>query len=472
MKKLSETKFFSGLERHSNVPDKVVAILLAFIPLLQHYKGFLAPVAAAVLGEHIIVSYLDRLNLAASVMLLLGVYLFLRVLPRLNKKYFRGAALLAPLLAFYVYKIVDHGTSIEELVQVGLPLCYLIAAAFGCIDVKTVAKAVSCVAGFAGVAMVAQYICFYGFGFHLQLIPTGLLMPPAQQWAGLAQTGLISVNGNTMDFYRPAGFFMEPSHVFLYCFPALFMNLYRQKRSVWNWIISLLASMGIVMSTSGMGVATVFAAWVLFSILWDEKADTLTLKGFIKWQNWLRTAGVALALLAVFLLVPSINSSIARIVGLKSIELVPSDGTETMPDLPDNLEEFLGDKNAVSGRVTGALELLKEMSLKQWIIGCADTVKGISSNMPGFMATLYKYGVIGIALSYAFFLYGLKKLNVDYFVITGIWILASFFSAHSHSMMFMLYYVLLLCRGHEEGNGQWQKELVRTFRFLTFRKPE
>lgn len=473
MKKLSETKFFSGLERHSDVPDKVVAILLAFIPLLQHYKGLMGLIVAPVLSHILPAHYVNRAdNMAISLMIILAPYLALRILPRLKKENFKRMLPMLPLLLFFVFKVVDHGTSVAELIQVGLMLGYLIAAGLGALNLKVLVRTVSVVAAVVGLCTVLQYIGYYGFGVHLRMVPVKLLIPAADQWIPVVTDGLHSITGRYTGFYRPAAFFLEPNHLFLYCFPALFLNLYRREKNGFNWVVAALSTVGIVLSTSSMGVAVVFGTWVLFSILWDRKTDSLSLRSLLRWQNWLRTAGVALALLAVFLLVPSINSSIARIVGLKSIELVPSDGPETMPDLPDNLEDFLNDKNAVSGRVNGALDILKNMTWVQWIIGCADSTGGIASHMPGFMSIAYKYGIIGLVLSYAFFLYCLKKVNADYFWYVAIWFLASFFSTHTHGMIFMLFYVMVLCRGCQEADGSWQKELLRPVRFLTVRKPE
>lgn len=474
MKKLSETKFFSGLERHSNVPDKVVAILLAFIPILQYYKGLMGLIVAPILSEILPTYYVDRAdNMAISLMILLAPYLLLRLLPRLKKENFKRMLPMLPLLLFFVFKVVDHGTSVAELIQVGLMLGYLIAAGLGALNLKVLVKTVSVVAAVVGLCTVLQYIGYYGFGVHLRMVPVKLLIPAADQWIPVVTDGLHSVTGRYTGYYRPSAFFLEPNHLFLYCFPALFLNLYRREKNWFNWVVAALSTVGIVLSTSSMGVAVVFGAWVLFALLWDRKTDSLSLGSLLRWQRWVRMACVALALLVLFLAVPSINHSIARIVGLNKIEIsAPAPDPDPDPDPPDSLEDFLNDKNAVSGRVTGALGILKNMTWGQWIIGCADSTGGIASHMPGFMSIAYKYGIIGLVLSYAFFLYCLKKVNADYFWYVVIWFFASFFSTHTHGMIFMLFYVMVLCRGCQEADGSWQKELRKTFRFLTFRKPE
>ena len=95
-------------------------------------------------------------------------------------------------------------------------MVYLVSVAFHSIDTKTLYKTGVFVSMVASAALLLQYACFYVFGFHLQLVPTGLLLPSADQWVLGAQTGLAGITGKMRDFYRPSAFFLEPSHTYIY----------------------------------------------------------------------------------------------------------------------------------------------------------------------------------------------------------------------------------------------------------------
>lgn len=466
-----------SLWRGYKVLDGICAVILVLCPILQHYRGLVDFLITVLFVDLLPVSFLKMAGedtLTISLMLLMTPYMLWRCLPRLQAEDKKIFWLLSPFMVFYIYKVFDHGTSVGELLQVFLSLCFLLALSMGCIDLKTVIKAATVVACVAGGLMIVQYICYYGFGFHLQLVPTDLLHPSAGQWVAGAKTGRVSVTGSIIAFYRPCAFFLEPAHLFIYCFPPLFINLYKTGKTPLNWVAGVLISLGIVLSTSGMGVAVVFGAWVLFVALWDEKTDTLKLSSLKKLKHWARAVCVVLALVLLFLNVPSINHSLARIIGRKTISIsmflpegwVDSDET-SLPEVKD--ESLVGDRNAISGRTKVALKVLKNMRLGQWIVGCSDNVADANGHMPGFASIAYRYGVIGLLLTYCFFAYSLLKLDAAYFWMTVIWFVISLFSAHSHGMSYLLYYLLILVRGHQETTGAWTAEMKGFFQGI-FRK--
>lgn len=471
--------------RGFKVLDWICAVLLALLPILQHYRGLIWFVANAFFDE-LVPAVLLRLatkdTMTISLMLLMAPYLLVRLVRQIRNANWKKALIVAPLFAFYAYKLFNHGTSISELIQVGLSVFYLLVVALGCVDLKKFLKAATIVGCIAGVAMILQYICYYLFGFHLQMVAAKLLLPSAEKWVAGIRTGRVSVLGTQSAFYRPAAIFLEPSHLFIYCFPLLFINLYKNGKKVFNWVASGLLSVAIVLSTSGMGVMTIFGAWVLFATLWDDKTDSVTLKSLKKGRQWLRGVCTAVVLILLFLNVPSINSSMARVIGKPriSLSMLFSDSDE-VPDGTIGQEDMTlpgetlptpeaPDRNAVSGRIKGAMLALKEMSLTQWIFGCSDTITDANVHMSGFASTAYRYGIIGLLLSYCFFAFGLFKLDAEYFWFTVIWFAVSFFSAHTHGMSYLLYYVMFLYGGHMEATGKWPSEIKAFFSRL-FRLP-
>lgn len=63
--------------------------------------------------------------------------------------------------------------------------------------------------------------------------------------------------------YRPTSFFYEPSHYFEYVVPSLIISLFGNERNITNKDIyfALLVSIGVVFSTSGMGMITLALCW-------------------------------------------------------------------------------------------------------------------------------------------------------------------------------------------------------------------
>ncbi len=110
-------------------------------------------------------------------------------------------------------------------------------------------------------------------------------------------------------------------------------------------------------------------------------------------------------------------------------------------------EENAG-STAVSGRIERALSLIRyKMSGSQYIIGVSDSVENVDFNLPGFFATMYKYGIIGTVLSYIFYLCCAVFAKGPYRWMGIIIVVTSFFSAHTHGTFYMLFYVLMLMDG-------------------------
>ena len=114
-----------------------------------------------------------------------------------------------------------------------------------------------------------------------------------------------------------------------------------------------------------------------------------------------------------------------------------------------------GSSTAISGRTQQAISLiLNKMKGLQYVVGVSDSVEDITFNLPGFFATMYKYGLIGTVLSYVFYVCCAVFTKGAYrwmaIIILGI----SFFTAHTHGTFYMIYYVLMLMDGLLSGQGK------------------
>jgi len=401
---LFSQRALAAVDKRIDVIDKIAAILLAFCPLLQHYTGLVY-------------------NAGLTVMVLLAPYFLLRLY--MNRKNVRLSALwlVAVLVVYMVYRIVDHGTSLTELGQSGVLIVLFITAALGCIDVKTFCKAAALVAILASLAMAVQYVCYYLFDFHLQMVPTEQLISSAKQWAQGAKDGLTSINGIKGKLYRPSAFFLEPSHFFFYAFPHLFLLLFSGK-SKWHLVYAAIISLGMVLSTSGMGIGTTGLAWILFFALWDAKTNSFSIKNILRVQNLVLLAILAAALFFAYENVPTVQKAISRIF-IKT-----------------------GKQTAISGRTAEAIKALKKMTNLQWVIGVKDTTHGYAHNMPGLIAAIHRHGLIGGILSMEFYAKSVYKLKLPYALVAVMILVVSMFSAHTHSTVGFMYMTLILMRGY------------------------
>lgn len=401
--------------------DLICSFLLALIPLLQHYIGIID-------------------NASTTLLIIMLPYLMLRMLSKTKTFKFSQLSVLSVLIVFFIYKLIDHGTFLTEIAQVLIIIILFVAVSLRCINTKAVIKTASLIATAAGIVLIIQYFCFYVCNFHLQVVPTELLLPESEDWVALAQTGIIGVNGVASDFYRPSAFFLEPSHLFLYSFPLLFINLFDKNNDKKNMILAILITCGIVLSTSGMGIFVVIGAWFVYFALRDKDSNTFRIENVFSKRNLTHVTIYMIFVAVLLYFVPFLRESIMRI--------------------------FVNDSGstAIDGRTEIANQNIEKMSFIQKIFGSSDTTAHLKGNMPGYNATIYKYGIVGILLSYEFYIKSLFKLDISNFLISSIIFIVSFFSAHTHGTFFMIFYVMLLMNGHLEGYKSFVFETLITIK--------
>jgi len=413
-------KLHSFDQKHRKKIDCVAAALLALCPLLQHYK---APL----------------FNAAITVLVVVAVYLCICMLPKLKNFKFAWLNLTLVLIIYQIFRVVNHGTTVSEVGQSGVFIIFLLALSMGLVDLKFLLKAAKVVAMIAAAALILQYICYYIFGFHLQMVPTSLLIPSAEQWILGAQTGKAGITGNLRRSYRPSAFFLEPSHAYLYMFPHLFLLLFSGKATRKNLLSALLITVGMMLTTSGMGVVAAVCAWALFAAIYDFKTGTFSLRNILRKRNLIAIGCVAVVLIVVVSTVPIIRGSFIRIV------YNPSGGS-----------------TAIGGRINRALKLVAGFTPLQWIFGVADNTHGINFNIPGLVDALYRHGLIGLVLSYEFYVKGLLKLKLAYVLVAAVILVTSLFSAHTHSTVGMLNFVFILTAGYREMKETGEASFWRT----------
>ena len=430
MSKLKARGFLNDLV---TVLDGVCAMLLVLCPFLQNYQGLVV-------------------DARATALILMTPY----VLVRLWMKNRVNWLVVAPMLLFSLWKLFDNGTNISELGREGLFCIFLLAAASGALDFKTFTRAWTVVATVGCALVLVQTVCYYLFDFHIQMIPTRMFLPNSDQWMGMAETGKISILGNPMKLYRPSAIFMEPSHVAMYSIPPLLMLLLSPG---FNWrrcVAAALITGGVMASTSGLGIVLCMGLWFLYFALYcgegGKNKPILFIKGFsikehtfkgvqikgkryggfttsaveIRPINILLVGSLILAVLAMYLFVDVFRDSVNRI-------LMSEDGY-----------------NAIAGRTDSGMLAVSKLVGSEWLFG--KLVPGTEAGwyMPAFYEMIYKYGLLGFAVSYGFYVNSLFKLKRQYAWLALMLLGLSYFSIHTHGSSFMMIYCILLLVGHEE----------------------
>ena len=390
---------------NENLLDRLCIILLAFCPILQHYKGLF-------------------INSAVTVLIVVFPYVLMKLM-RKRILFLSDVKFVSTLILFFGFKVIDHGTTITEAGQAVIFSILVIAIASGCFDTKLFIRIVTIISATASVCIILQYICYYLLGRHIQMVPTSLLLAKSSQWVLGARTGRASITGRRIMFYRPSAFFLEPSHMFIYLFMPLALALLGDETETHNKKTAMLISAGMILSTSGMGILTAIGIWFVY-FGQKRKNKQFSLLEFLKPKGLLLAAGSVLAFVVMFRYVPFFKSSILRIVG--------------------SGQDY---KNAITGRVSAGNELVRSIHGVQRWFGVEDRLAGIEFNMSGFNATMYQYGVVGTVISYLFYLQGIFKIRHVYFWISLVIIALSFFSAHTHSTMFMIYAVFVFTEGYK-----------------------
>lgn len=402
-RKFGYSEVFEPDRRNSRMIDKICAFLLAFTPILQHYKGLLE-------------------DLGITIMLVTLFWYFVRFLLRIPK--IRIPSMIIGLLIFQLYKSLIHGTSFMGLAYAFVMVFLYIAAVDNLINIAYFLR-ISCgIASVASILIVIQYICYYLLGFHLQLVPTSLLLPEAEQWILGAQTGLAGITGRIGTLYRPSAFFLEPSHMFLYVFPHIFIMLFSPGKSRWKLHKGILLSIGVVLTTSGMGLMTVAFAWAVYYALTSGKVNKLSPKNLLKPRNFMIFCIFVVVAMLLVICVPTVRESFMRIIDFSN-------------------------KGAIAGRTRLSLQLITSLGIMEWVIGVTNTLEGIEFNMPGFLATVYKFGLVGVFLSYTVYVYGILKCKNAFFWISVFVVGISFFSAQTHGTFYMMYYTFVILYGRK-----------------------
>ncbi len=388
-------------ERATAIVDELNALLLGICPILQHYQGIF-------------------MELGSEVLILMLPLTALRLLVK-RKLYFQP---ILPCILYALYVATAHGLALHSLAREAILLAYYAAVLNGCVDIGRLFRITKIIALFAFACMLIQYLCYYLLGFHLQLVPTGLLLDNAQQWVRLAQTGVISVTGSRMAFYRPSAFFLEPSHLSIYCIPVLTILLTSNRFGKREIQQAVLITLSILLSTSGLGIAFAAAAWLMYGAVYygaDDQGRRARVRELLRTRSVVFLLFFVLLFVVLYASVGVFRSSVNRV--------------------------LFG--NAIDARTATGIRLLQMLSGTSLLFGRGTSYQISSWNISGFFYTVFQYGIVGLVLSYLLYFNTLrKKVRREYRLLAFFIILLSFFTVHTFAAYYRLYLVSFVLCGY------------------------
>lgn len=391
--------------------NKLCALVFALVPIAQHYMGIIQNAGFTLL------------ILISPIIILKFFSVFLK--GSINKECFVA---IIPLVFFEFYTAFIHGFNTSRLFYVFFVVLLFLSIASGCVNISYFFKFAIIIGCAATIAVIIQYVTHYIFGRNLNLTFLDYLVKDDTIWNRNAEA--IEGLGISSYFYRPSGFFLEPSHFFLYTFPLIGILLLSPNRDRKSKRVALFLSFGVILTTSGMGIGCVVFFWAVYYLL---KNNTRGAKGVLSRVLSVRTLLILVAVAAVvfvaYLSVPFIHSSIDRI--------------------------FTNDNhNAIDGRVRLARSFAQTISGRAVIFGTPGITSDLDFNLSGFFATYFKWGIVGLFFTYWFYIQGFFKLKGPLFWISMIIVVISYFTAHTHGTFYMLYFLLFLMNGYYERSRE------------------
>lgn len=323
------------------------AVVMALLPVAMMYK-------VPVLG----------IGISTLAIVILAFALLVTVIGRIGSI---NAWLFILAVLYFGYVIVkSDGITIVTSLAV---LCIYLGLIAGAADAATFRKTVELVSVLAAVGVVVQVLAHSVVGVHIPMINYSFCIDSMAQYKDAILTGYSQAE----PLYRPSAFFLEPSHMATYCTVGLLSALFGRNP---DFKIAVVVSVGLLLSTSGIGMILCAASWTCYAAFGD--AQGVSRRG----QRILVVA--LLAVIAVIVLMQT---------GLFSQITARFTGSYGYSD---------SQYNALWGRTMYWDVYITPM-------GGTDLLFGFGSfKMPdvyftGLMETVYCYGIVGLVLLYALY---------------------------------------------------------------------
>lgn len=353
-------------------PDTIAAVLIALTPILEYFKShiyvysigtFIPLLLVPLLLNKRSVFVIRKEKFLIIIFFVIQIFSFLR-------KFFNG------------YGFSGLGTML---------LCIFSMFFYGVLSLdqkpllEKVKKIIIAVSILSTLMLILQYISFYILHKYFVFAPIDLYLDSIyDRYYFQVTTGFSGPN------FRPCGLFVEPSHLATYSLFGLVCSLFKNTPDKRNIYLSLCITLGIVLSTSGLGIVCSIGLWGLYYFLRILKGQIVTVLPKI----------LSLLVTAIVILISLYQTSTFRPI-IKSYF-----------DAYIYAQKGMGDKvkQPLTGR-TGTYEDFLSLSMEEKIWGIGYDVK--TGYLTTFNMALYNMGIIGIC-SYYFMLYGLMHKKDDF----------------------------------------------------------
>ena len=411
----------TAVKKKYSIIDILICAVILLSPLLQQHKGIV-------------------IN-GGWTALFLGIPLCLvRLFPLQKKMDGNIVCVLLILMAYYLWTLVDHGFSFSDAFKVATLFLYYYIVSHRKFPFALLMRIAVIIVLAACAGLVAQYFCYYILHFKLQFLNVRTLLETSTRW--YARINSREVSGT---FYRPSAFFLEPSHMFIFSFPPTLYMLFSDNANKRTRTIGFIMVGGIMMSTSGMGIVfslgCIVAYFVMYRKPYFNKGNIFnffTPKTFI-----ILVSGLALIVI-LYNNVDIVHKSIVRIIAENDVGY-----------------------NAIAGRTEAGNDLLSALKWKDMIIGVSDAMGELGAALSGFQATLYKFGAVGLLLSYAYYIYGTINVRRNFRYHCIILLVISFFCTHTHNYFYMLYYSSFIFEGLKCRSKDGTQRKIRAKQLLS-----
>jgi hypothetical protein len=271
------------------------------------------------------------------------------------------------------------------------------------------------------ILIVIQVLGYYLLHLHIQYIPRSIVYEEYQNSYVFREfTGL----------YRPSALFLEPSHFSQYCVFALISSLFPAEGKV-KIKKAVAIGMGIVLTTSGMGIVLSFAVFAWYLVLNRRNAGN-------KVATILKLIPLMIVLSLVLLRTTFFQTALRRVFS--------------------TVEGY----NAVSGRLHNWDNAIGTMSYVQLWFGYGDS-QSYELYLTGLSDSIYKYGIVSVILEGLCFLYLMVKKVNNYVWCCSVVFLILFCVAHLTNFVSQVFYFgMIIAEARTKGNGAHGNHLLIT----------
>ena len=305
-----------------------------------------------------------------------------------------------PFFLFYTYLMIRYAGSAVNIVLCMAAFLHIWGFTFGSLRIEKVRSVLELFALVNLALILLQYVAYYGLHKPFVYLPRQLLHEQFRESGAFKP-----IEG----LYRPTSLFLEPAHYAQYCCFSLISALFPADNGKPDLKKAALISLGIILTTSGMGILLTFGILLWYTAFNRWKKGS----AIIKILKWIPAVIVGVLILLAF---PFFRTALTRVFG-----------------------QFNG-YNAIRGRTHNWGSSVGLMRGKDLLLGYGYDAK-FSYYLAGLPDTIYKFGVTAVVLEFFCFAYPMCKKISNYTWCCSIVFMVLFVVAHMTGFFIQVFYM-------------------------------